>query len=132
VLVVDASAALAASVTADGFKRLPGDLIAPSLMWSEATSALRELYWRGQIELEDAKLTFDRLQDAPVRRRDPKALRTTAWDIAEDLGWAKTYDAEYLALARLTETKVVTLDARLRRGAARLDLVVGVDEVLGR
>jgi predicted nucleic acid-binding protein len=128
-MVVDASVALAASATSDGFKHLPRDLIAPSLMWSEATSALRELYWRGQVELEDAKLTFDRLQDAPVRMRDPKALRRTAWAIAEELGWAKTYDAEYLALARLARAQVVTLDARLRRGAARLELVVGLDEV---
>jgi predicted nucleic acid-binding protein len=129
VLVVDASAALAASATRDGFERLPGDLIAPALMWSEATSALRELYWRGQIQLEDARPTFNRLQNAPVRRRDPKALRQTAWEIAEELGWAKTYDAEYLALARLAGTRVVTLDARLRRGAGRLGLVVGIDEL---
>jgi predicted nucleic acid-binding protein len=132
VFVVDASVALATSASEGGVKHLSQELIAPSLMWSEATSALRELYWRGQIELDDAELTFARLQSAPIRRRDPKALRRTAWDIAEELGWAKTYDAEYLALARLTGTQVVTLDARLLRGAARLGVVVGLDEVLKR
>jgi len=64
-----------------------------------------------------------------VRRRDPKALRRTAWTIAEELGWAKTWDAEYLALVRSTGTRVVTLDARLRRGAARLGPVLGVHEL---
>ena len=40
------------------------------------------------------------------------------------LGWAKTYDAEYLALAALNGCRVVTVDGRLRRAADRLDLVV--------
>jgi predicted nucleic acid-binding protein len=128
-LVLDAGVALEACATEGGFEPLPGDLCAPSLMWSEATSALHELMWRGQIELEDATATFARLQAAPVRRRDPGALRTTAWEVAKELGWAKTYDAEYLALARLLGTQVITLDARLRRGAERSGLVIGVDEL---
>jgi predicted nucleic acid-binding protein len=45
------------------------------------------------------------------------------------MGWAKTYDAEYVALARLLGARVVTLDARLRRGADRLGLVVLPEEL---
>jgi predicted nucleic acid-binding protein len=100
-------------------------------MWSEATSALHELMWRGQVKPEDASTTMTRLSQAPIKRRDPAALRRVAWEIADELGWAKTYDAEYLALARLLKCRVVTLDARLRRGAGRLGLVVAVNE-LGR
>lgn len=98
-------------------------------MWSEATSALHELSWRGQIDRSDAVWTLRRLARSPIKRRDPAALRSTAWEIADELGWAKTYDAEYLALARLLKTRVVTLDARLRRGAERLGLVVGAAEL---
>jgi hypothetical protein len=58
-------------------------------------------------------------------------LTITAVRIASELGWAKTYDAEYLALARLLDTRVVTLDLRLRRGAERLSLVVTPDELTG-
>ncbi|TMM12296.1 MAG: type II toxin-antitoxin system VapC family toxin [Actinobacteria bacterium] len=47
-----------------------------------------------------------------------------AWQLADELGWAKTYDAEYLALASLLRCQLVTIDARLHRGAARLGLVV--------
>jgi predicted nucleic acid-binding protein len=129
VLVVDASVALEACATDEGFKPLPQDLCAPPLMWSEATSALHELMWRGAIERDDAIATFQRLRSSKIKRRDPAALRSTGWEIADELGWAKTYDAEYLALARLLKTRVVTLDARLRRGAARLGLVVGAHEL---
>jgi len=45
------------------------------------------------------------------------------------LWWAKTYDAEYVALALLLGTRVVTLDARLRQGADRLGCVVGPHEL---
>lgn len=128
-MVVDASVALAASAVRDGFKRLPDQLVAPSLMWSEATSALHELLWRGQVEAQDALATLARLETCPVERHDPALLQRAAWEMAEELGWAKTYDAEYLALARLLETQVVTLDARLRRGADRLGLVVDIDEL---
>ena len=49
--------------------------------------------------------------------------------MADELGWAKTYDAEYVALARLLNCRLVTLDARLRRGAARLSLLVAPHEL---
>jgi len=45
------------------------------------------------------------------------------------MGWAKTYDAEYVALARLLSCRLVTLDARLRRGADRLGFVVAPQEL---
>ena len=45
------------------------------------------------------------------------------------MGWAKTYDAEYLALAELLDCRFVTLDARLHRGAARLGFVLSPTEL---
>jgi hypothetical protein len=44
------------------------------------------------------------------------------WKLAEEFGWAKTYDAEYVALAKLNNCRLVTVDGRLRRGANRLGL----------
>ena len=49
--------------------------------------------------------------------------------MADELGWARTYDAEYVALARLLDCRVVTADERLRRGADRLGFVVTVQEL---
>ena len=65
-----------------------------------------------------------------MQRREPPELGEMAWGLAVELGWAKTYDAEYLALASLLGCRVVTLDRRLRRGADRLGLVVSPEELL--
>jgi len=130
-LVVDASVAVPACLAADGFNvLLDDDLVAPALLWSETRSALHELVWRGEITAADGDVAREALERCPVRRVDDERLGGEAWRISDELGWAKTYDAEYVALARLLACRVVTLDARLRRGADRLGLVVSVSELL--
>jgi predicted nucleic acid-binding protein len=129
-LVVDASVGVPACLAAVGFDILPdSDLVAPALLWSEARSALHELAWRGEINAADGDAALDALERCPVRRVEHERLGAEAWRVADELGWAKTYDAEYVALARLLACRVVTLDARLRRGADRLGLVVSVSEL---
>lgn len=124
-LVVDASVAFHACVTEGGFDELGGErLVAPPLMWSEARSALHLAAWQGRIAGDDADATRARLETCPVGRRQPRNLGPEAWRVADELGWARTYDAEYVALARLLGCRLVTLDARLRRGAQRLGFVV--------
>lgn len=124
-LVVDATYAVRECAAGAGFARLgDDDLVAPPLMWSETRSVLREAMWRGEASRDSAERAFLRLDQAPVRMRNPRRLGTAAWRLADELGWAKTYDAEYLALAELLGCRVVTVDSRLRRGADRLGLVV--------
>jgi predicted nucleic acid-binding protein len=129
-LVVDASFALRACGVDGGFGVLGAVRVAaPPLMWSEARSVLHELLWRGEVEPEDALRTHRRLTEAPVERSDHPDLHDETWRVADEMGWAKTYDAEYVALARLLECRLVTLDARLRRGADRLGFVVAPHEL---
>lgn len=129
-LVVDASVALPASGVANGFDELGAEeLIAPPLMWSEARSVLHELAWRGEVAAEDADATRQRLERCPVARRAHPRLGREAWRIADELGWAKTYDVEYVALALLVGGRVVTLDRRLRAGANRLGCMVTPHEL---
>ena len=124
-LVVDASYAVRACGVDEGFSLLrDAHLVAPPLMWSETRSALYEAAWRGEIAEGDAAAAQQRLDNAPVASRNPGRLGSETLAISDDLGWAKTYDAEYLALARLLNCRVVTLDSRLRRGADRLGLVI--------
>jgi predicted nucleic acid-binding protein len=129
-LVIDASVALPACGSPSGFEIFADEiLVAPPLLWSECRSALHEALWRKQISMAQALRSVQALEESPIRSRTHAELGATAWDIADQLGWARTYDAEYVALARLLECRLVTLDGRLRRGADRLGLVVTPSEL---
>ncbi len=131
-LVVDASLLVewsAASGEAQLAALLSDELCAPPLMWSEAHSALHELSWRGHLSVDQAAEARVRLTNADVEEKRHPSLADEAWRIADDLGWAKTYDAEYVALASLLGCRLVTVDARLRRGADRLGFVVAPTEL---
>lgn len=129
-LVLDASLIVAWCLGAGELDDLaPGERCAPALMWSEARSVLHEHTWRGDLDAGQADRARARLSDADVDLRRPPGLGDEAWRIADSLGWAKTYDAEYLALASLLDCRLVTVDARLRRGAGQLGFVVGPTEL---
>jgi len=129
-LVLDASVAAAASLATDGFAEFASEqLVSLPLMWSEARSSLHELAWRQVIAGDEAEEARSRLESCPVDQRSHPELGDEAWRVAEQFGWAKTYDAEYVALARLLDCRLVTLDARLRRATERLGFVVGPHEL---
>ncbi len=124
-LVVDAGVALTVARSPAALERLAAhDLLAPPLLWSEVHSALHEAQWRREIDARESGEVRSGFMRLPIRRRRPTRLYDVAWEIAEELGWAKTYDAEFLALARLEGCQLITLDARLRRGADRTGLVL--------
>lgn len=128
-LAVDASIAIAACLAEEDLGDLGDELVAPGLLWSEARSVIHEAAWRGDVDVEKARAAHAYLGRLAIRRRSPARLGDEAWRLADELGWAKTYDAEYVALASLLDCRLVTLDARLRRGAERLGFVVGPTEV---
>jgi predicted nucleic acid-binding protein len=126
VLVVDAAVVVTACLGESGFDPLAReDLVAPHLMWSEVSSVLHELKWRKEISSDLATIALERLAAADVSARRPKGLTAEAWRIADRFGWAKTYDVEYLALARLLRCRLLTTDAKLKRAAATMVNVVG-------
>ena len=129
-LVVDSSVAVAACLGQAAFQELgDGDLFAPPLLWPETRSALHLASWFGRITGEVAAEAVRRLEAAPVRMRNPATLGPEAWRLADLLGWARTYDAEYAALASLLRCRCVTVDSRFRRGADRLGFVVSPEEL---
>jgi predicted nucleic acid-binding protein len=129
-LVIDASVAVAAAANPLGFERFRRfQLVAPPLLWIEAVSTLHAMVWRGELRSEQAPSVRDRVLSAPVKRLEPERHSLEAWSVADELGWAKTYDANYVALARMLGCRLVTLDARMRRGTERFGFVVGPTEL---
>lgn len=124
-LVLDSSAALRASTSSAARSDLEGhELLGPPLLWSEVYSAVHESLWRRELGEAGSMDVLRAFTALGVRRRAPGALHAEAYRLATELGLAKTYDAEFLALARLEGATVLTTDARLRRGAARTGLVI--------
>jgi predicted nucleic acid-binding protein len=124
-LVIDASTAVDLCLAPDGFGPVSGDeLLAPPLILSESLSALHEMGWRSAVPDDMVARGLARRAEMPVRIDQPPSLSDEAWRIADEFGWAKTYDAEYVALAQLHGCRLLTVDARLRRGADRLGFVV--------
>jgi predicted nucleic acid-binding protein len=129
-LVIDASVAVAASATPVGFVRFDGvELVAPPLLWIEVVSALHAAMWRGELRRDQAEPMLQRALAAPINRVAPDAIAQESWAVADEMGWAKTYDANYVAVARILGCRLVTLDARLRRGSSRLGFVIGPTEL---
>jgi indolepyruvate ferredoxin oxidoreductase alpha subunit len=90
-------------------------LVAPTLVRSQALSALYEAARRGEISAADGIERMTRINSLKVRFLGDKVLQRQAWKIADELGWKTTYDAEFVALTRLQADAFVTADAALVR-----------------
>ena len=90
-------------------------LVAPTLVRSQALSALYQAARRGEISAAEGIERVTRINSLKVRFLGDKVLQRTAWRVADELGWETTYDAEYVALTQLQADAFVTLDAELAR-----------------
>ena len=95
--------------------RAEHELLAPTLLRSQTLSRLHEAVHAGEIASDVALERLTRIRAMPIRLLGDAVLRRRAWDVAEQLGWATTYDAEYVALTQLQADAFVTLDAALAR-----------------
>lgn len=120
-VVIDASAAVQIASTRIGFAGISSvELVAPPIMWSEAVSALHHAMWRRAISPELADKALAALLASGITGIEPEGHLAAAWRLASDLGWARTYDAEYVAVAQILDLPILTRDERLRRGADRI------------
>ena len=124
--VVDASAVIyLASAGVD--VRRTHKLLAPTLLRSQTLSALHEAVQRGEIPAAVARDRLMRIGRMPIRLLGDAVLRRRAWELADQLGWASTYNAEYVALTQLQADAFVTLDAKLARSVKGIVATASID-----
>jgi indolepyruvate ferredoxin oxidoreductase alpha subunit len=95
-------------------------LVAPTLVRSQALAALYAAARRGEITAAEGIERVTRLNSLKVRFLGDKVLQRQAWRVADQLGWETTYDAEYVALTTLQADALVTSDDELARAVSGL------------
>jgi len=105
------------------------ELLAPTLLRSQTLSRLHEAVHAGELEPEVARERIARVNALPIRLLGDAVLRRRAWEVADQLGWAETYDAEYIALTHLQADAFVTLDPELARTVEGTVALATIDAV---
>jgi len=102
-------------------------LVAPTLVRSQALAALYEAARRGEIPAALGVERVTRINSLNVRFLGDKVLQRQAWKVADELGWETTYDAEYVALTKLQADVLVTSNRDIARAVAGLVETATVD-----
>ena len=102
-------------------------LVAPTLVRSQALSALYEAARRGEISTAEGIKRVARINSLKVRFLGDKVLQRTAWKVADQLGWETTYDAEFVALTQLQADAFVSSNANLARAVSALVETATID-----
>ena len=106
-------------------------LVAPTLVRSQALSALYEASRRGEISAAEGIERVTRINSLKVRFLGDKVLQRQAWKVADQLGWETTYDAEFVALTQLQADVFVTSNRELARTVSEL-VETATTHALGR
>ena len=103
------------------------ELLAPTLLRSQTLSVLHEAVQRGELPAEVARDRLARIGRIKIRLLGDAVLRRRAWEVADQLGWASTYDAEYVALTQLQADAFVTMNAELARSVHGIVATASID-----
>ena len=104
-------------------------LLAPTLLRSQVLSALHEAVQQRDLPAAVARQRLVRFNRLPIRLLGDGVLRRRAWELADQLGWATTYNAEYVALTQLQADALVTLDPDLAASVQGLIRTASIDEL---
>lgn len=126
----DADPAAATYQLFDYWGQTGEQLHAPALLPLEVMNALltgvRRQRWDGQA----ADAAADLAAALPIKLHNDGRDRRRAWELARRYDNHPIYDVLYVALAQRLAEPLVTLDDKLRRRLASLNLVFRPDEVL--
>jgi len=106
------------------------ELLAPTLLRSQTLSALHEAVQRGEIPADVARDRLAFIGRMPIRLLGDAVLRRRAWEVADQMGWPSTYNAEYVALTQLQGDVLVTLDTELARSVEGIVATASIDALL--
>ena len=104
-------------------------LLAPTLLRSQVLSVLHETVQHGEVPATSARDLLALIGRMPIRLLGDGVLRRRAWELADRLGWASTYEAEYIALTQLHADAFVTLDGDLARLVEGIVAIASIDEL---
>jgi predicted nucleic acid-binding protein len=108
------------------WRRDEAELLAPTLLQYEVNNALHRILAAGVMPPPKARTALQEMQAMGIRFVPPtNELHARAWYWTDRLNQAKTYDAQYVALAELKRANFWTADRRLASGARQ----VGVEWV---
>ena len=106
------------------------ELLAPTLLRSQTLSLLHEAVQRGELPADAARDRLARVGRIKIRLLGDAVLRRRAWEVADQLAWASTYNAEYVALTQLQADAFVTMDAELARSVEGIVATASIDALL--
>ncbi|MFF3672247.1 type II toxin-antitoxin system VapC family toxin [Microtetraspora malaysiensis] len=95
-------------------------ILAPALLRSQMLSLLYQAVGCGEITKKDADRRLNYVRGLRIRLLGDRVLQSTAWQIADQLGWPDTFAAEYVALTLLQADAFITLDAELAQAVQEL------------
>jgi indolepyruvate ferredoxin oxidoreductase alpha subunit len=102
-------------------------LVAPTLVRSQALAALYAAARRGEITASQGLERVTRINSLTVRFLGDKVLQRTAWKVADQLGWETTDDAEFVALTQLQADAFVTSDRELAQAVSDVVATATID-----
>lgn len=88
------------------------ELLAPDLLWAEATNVVWKRLRRGEITADDAAAVVQEMLKVPIVTTGDSDLALSALALAADTG-RSVYDCLYLALACRQNIPLLTADERL-------------------
>ena len=92
---------------------------APSLLYAEVTSTIRERVYRGTVRAEHAGSLLSEALDWRITIwTDVRSIQATALGFATRFNRPKAYDAQYLAVAAALGCELWTADRRLVNAVA--------------
>jgi predicted nucleic acid-binding protein len=102
-------------------------ILAPTLLRSQLLSLLYQAVRRGEITRNVAERRLSYVRGLRIRLLGDRVLQSVAWQVADQLGWPDTPDAEYVALTKLQADAFITLDRQLARAVQDLVTVAPIE-----